>query len=118
MRMRRDGDERSLIFVRDARCLAFAQARITQHGGRPGQSPGSPAPRRASRRQRRMGSDGVASHPSAKSNNAPVVRLRWTDWDFTASAADSSVAANALPWSSRLARGPAPGVPCAGVGPV
>ena len=40
-----------------------------------------------------MGSDGVASHPSAKSNNAPVVRLRWTDRVLTA-AADSSVAAH------------------------
>jgi hypothetical protein len=40
MRMRRDVYERSLIFVREARRLAFALAGNTQHGGRPGQSPG------------------------------------------------------------------------------
>ena len=77
-----------------------------------------PAPARESNHHLGTGSDDGVGHPSARSYIAPVVRRRWTDWDFTASAADSSVAANALPWPSRFAREPAPGVPCAGVGPV
>jgi hypothetical protein len=95
------------------------------HRAHAGQIEGG-APSSAAHQMTRVGieqiPDGKGEHTFrtnvACPHTTPVMLPRWTDRDLTASAADWSVAAHAVPQAFRLARGPAPGVPYAGGGPV